>query len=154
MSRSDKYNYIKGGIQISGATHSSEGTLGYIVRNEDTMRAAVLTNKHVVSDDQAAQEIDQNIKLILQRTQYGKKPPCSEKTCEQLARGFSQGRVRPVFQPAYMGGTNPAARIVAFVSRLSGVSDAALCEVADDFVNYSAPRPMTRPRKKSTKISN
>lgn len=138
MPRDSKYENIKGGIQISGATHASEGTLGYVVRNDTTMRGAILTNRHVISDDDAAAQINQNVDLIIQRAARGKAPPCSEAAFKQLVDGFAggQGQVRPVFQPAYMGGTNPAARIVAFAKKMSGVSDAALCDVAEGFTNY------------------
>jgi hypothetical protein len=132
MSRTDRFEHIRGGIEISCASHSSTGTLGYIVRDNSTLRAAILTNRHVVREDEA--EVKANVKLIMDRAKYNSKKPgfCDEKLFDAWQRDYNKGDWRsPVFQPGFKGGLNGSARLVAFVGTASNVSDAALCPVVD-----------------------
>lgn len=137
MSRTDRFDTLRAGIEISCASHSSTGTLGAIVRDNDTWRAAILTNRHVVAEN--AQEVGMNVDLIMKRAKGGKLPAfCSEQTFKAWEEDFNKtGKFKsPVFQAGFKGGTNPAARLVAFVGRCSGLSDAALCPLIDG-VDYA-----------------
>ena len=131
MSRTDRFEHIRGGIEISDASHSASGTLGYIVRDNKTGRAALLTNRHVVAENEV--EVKQNVSLIAMRAAADKFPTfCSRELFDDWMKDYKTGSwLAPVFQPAFKGGTNPAARLVAFRGRASSASDAALCPIVD-----------------------
>lgn len=128
------YSFLKGGCEISPASWASSGTLGCIVYAKDTNDPYILTNKHVVDCD----EWEAAVRTILLKADAGARVPCSGSEIAKLREGHI-----PIFQPAYKGGGNVNSRIVAFISKRSRVSDAAVCEIiGDEAIDVERPCPI------------
>ncbi len=108
---------LKAGIEISGLSTASRGTLGAIVYKDG--QPMILTNKHVIITDDP-EETENNRQMLLERV-HDRGWDLSD---ELLAR-IREGEI-PVFHPRYYGGDKQA-KIVAFVTHVSEIYDAALC---------------------------
>lgn len=126
MSRTSFYKKLVGGIEISGATFDSSGTLGVVVMCGD--KPMILTNAHVIGDPKDDDAKKKILGLMVMKIKaQAMKPPCGEELWQRILKE----NLTPVFQPKCAGGYSKDSRIVAVLSSRYEMLDAALCEIVD-----------------------
>ena len=110
---------LKAGMEISGLSTASRGTLGAIVFKDG--KPMILTNKHVITTDDPEQTERNREKLLVRVKEH------DWDVAPELLKRIEEGEI-PVFHPQYPRG-DKRAKIVAFVSEAYDEYDAALCEI-------------------------